>query len=492
MKKVIVLNLVLVLVVPALVIAETRVVSSQYPTIQTGIDAAIDEKIKALEIVDNAMVKENEPNIIFAENFDAYPAGANLSGGGYGGWIGRWGGGIVVSAEQSVSVPQSAKMDNNRGCWESQLYHPLPYKSVIWFSADIFAKPTTRSGCHQWDVLLRLFNPDSGSWGSHTVGIGITRKCELGDIGPVPDVGLIVYTSRYETSHGYGWYDVANVESNYASLVGRWIHVMVKTDMVLNLVDVWIDGVHKATLEMDPLCPAHKGISLDCSNGIGYVDNIEVFTVPLNDSPVACIVGGNQLIEAQGPFGAKVTLDGSCSSDEDSTPGTNDDINDFDWYEIDPCNPDNDIYLGSGEIIDCNLPLGEHTIILEVIDKAGSIDSNEITVTIEDTTPPEIELSVTPNILWSPNGKMVEITPACAASDICDPEPEVSLVDITMNEPGNPDDIRIDSDGSIHLCAARSGNSKGRIYCLTYQACDNSGNCTTRSTTVTVPHDNRK
>jgi hypothetical protein len=211
-----------------------------------------------------------------------------------------------------------------------------------------------------------------------------------------------------------------------------------------------------------------------------------------NNTPVACIVGGNQTIEAQGPFGAKVTLDGSCSSDVDSTQGTNDDINDFDWYGVDPCNPDNEIYIGSGQILDCNLPLGEHTIILEVTDKAGASDSDEITVTVQDTTPPDFELSVSPAVLWPPNHKMVEITKTCVASDICDPELDILLVGKTMNETGNPDDIRIDSDGSIHLCATRSGNSKGRIYTLTYQACDDSKNCTARSVTVTVPHDSRK
>ncbi len=212
-----------------------------------------------------------------------------------------------------------------------------------------------------------------------------------------------------------------------------------------------------------------------------------------NTSPVACIMSVNEFIEAQGPFGAKVTLDGSCSSDADSTPGTNDDINAFNWYEVDPCNPDNEIYLGSGQVYNCNLPLGSHTIALEVTDKkAGATDSNEITIIVEDTTPPEFNLSVSPTILWPPNHKMVEITKTCVASDLCDPEPEVSLVNITTNEPCNPDDIKIAPDGSISLSATRSGNSKGRIYTITCQACDESVNCTTRSATVTIPHDNRK
>jgi len=218
-----------------------------------------------------------------------------------------------------------------------------------------------------------------------------------------------------------------------------------------------------------------------------------ILLIPVPEhSPIACIADVNQPIEAQGPFGAKVTLDGSCSSDADSAPGTNDDINDFNWYEIDPCDPDNEVYLGSGQIYDCNLPLGTHTVILEVIDKAGATDSNEITVTIEDTTPPEFNLSVSPTILWPANNKMVKITPAWTATDLCDPSPEVSLVDITMNEPGSPADIRITPDGSIYLCATRSGSSKGRIYTITYEACDESDNCTTKTAAVTVPHDNRK
>jgi hypothetical protein len=119
-----------------------------------------------------------------------------------------------------------------------------------------------------------------------------------------------------------------------------------------------------------------------------------------NTAPIACIVGGDRVVEAGGDCQARITLDGSCSSDEDSTAGTNDDINDFDWYEvIDACEPNSDIYLGSGEVIECNLGLGEHLIILEVTDKAGAFDSNEVVITVEDVTPPEFSLVVEPNMI---------------------------------------------------------------------------------------------
>jgi hypothetical protein len=187
-------------------------------------------------------------------------------------------------------------------------------------------------------------------------------------------------------------------------------------------------------------------------------------------------------------------LDGSCSSDEDSTEGTNDDINDFNWYEIiDPCNPNSNILLGSNESIECDLPLGVHNITLEVTDKAGASDSNEITITVEDNTPPVFSLSVEPNVLWPVNHKMIEIQPSWSVSDNCDEQPDVSLVDITIEDTGNTgDDIFVDpNDGSIWLRAERSGKGSGRVYTITYQAIDDSNNIATASAMVTVPHDQR-
>ncbi|MHC4570883.1 MAG: right-handed parallel beta-helix repeat-containing protein [Planctomycetota bacterium] len=223
------------------------------------------------------------------------------------------------------------------------------------------------------------------------------------------------------------------------------------------------------------------------------------FTV-INIAPVACIVGGDMTVEVGSGCEAKVTLDGSCSSDADSTPGTNDDIDYFDWYEvIDPCDPNSDIFLGSGEVIECNLPLSEHDIILEVTDKACAFDANEVTITVEDTTPPEFSLTVEPSVLWPANHKMVEITPSWEVSDNCDEWPEVTLVGISSNEDNDSkggghtkNGIKIGNDGSIYLRAERSGKGTGRVYTITYQAVDDSGNVTVQEVAVTVPHDRRK
>jgi hypothetical protein len=206
-------------------------------------------------------------------------------------------------------------------------------------------------------------------------------------------------------------------------------------------------------------------------------------------------VGGDRVVEAGEDCEGSVVLDGSCSSDADSTEETNDDINDFDWYEvIDACEPNSDIYLGSGEVIECNLGLGEHVIILEVTDKAGAFDSNEVVITVEDVTAPEFSLFVEPSVLWPPNHRMVRIEVSWEVSDNCDEEVEVSLVGVTSSEQEDDrgdgrtkNDIIIGDDGSIYLRAERTGSSAGRVYTITYEAVDDSGNATEVSAEVLVP-----
>jgi len=114
-------------------------------------------------------------------------------------------------------------------------------------------------------------------------------------------------------------------------------------------------------------------------------------------------------------------------------------------------------------------------------------------VIVEDTIPPQFTLSVSPDVLWPPNNKMVLVMPAWEVSDNCDESPEVSLVDVTMNAEGNmSDDVQIGGDGSIYLRARKGKGRAVRIYTLTYQAVDDSGNAAIESATVVVPRDQRK
>jgi hypothetical protein len=70
--------------------------------------------------------------------------------------------------------------------------------------------------------------------------------------------------------------------------------------------------------------------------------------------------------------------------------------------------------------------------------------------------------------------------------------PTLKLLSITSNEALQPGDVQaaIEPDArSFELRATRAGSGTGRVYTVTYQATDHSGNSTTASATVTVPHD---
>lgn len=111
-----------------------------------------------------------------------------------------------------------------------------------------------------------------------------------------------------------------------------------------------------------------------------------------------------------------------------------------------------------------------------------------------DATPPVLEVSVTPDTLWSPNHKYVTVQATVNVYDNVDPNPTVELVSVTSNEPDSineddkPNDIIIVDDTTFELRAERLGEGDGRIYTITYLATDYMGNSTTVSVTVTVPH----
>ncbi|MBN1303693.1 MAG: ExeM/NucH family extracellular endonuclease [Anaerolineales bacterium] len=111
-----------------------------------------------------------------------------------------------------------------------------------------------------------------------------------------------------------------------------------------------------------------------------------------------------------------------------------------------------------------------------------------------DEIAPTLEVTVTPDTLWPANHKYVEVTAAPAAADNFDPNPTVSLVSVTSNEPDNGtgdgntiNDIVILDDTTILLRAERSMQGSGRIYTLTYMAVDACGNETYTEASVVVP-----
>jgi hypothetical protein len=116
----------------------------------------------------------------------------------------------------------------------------------------------------------------------------------------------------------------------------------------------------------------------------------------------------------------------------------------------------------------------------------------------QDVTPPKLTVNLSPSVLWPPDHKLIPVTATITAVDDFDPNPKVVLVSILSNEPDDglgdgdtPKDIQEavfgTDDRSFLLRAERSGTGTGRVYTVTYQATDASGNATTVSAQVTVP-----
>lgn len=148
-------------------------------------------------------------------------------------------------------------------------------------------------------------------------------------------------------------------------------------------------------------------------------------------------------------------------------------------------------------------PLGTTDVEWLATDDSGNTASAIQQVTIEDTVPPDLTVEVSPAAIWPPNHKLVTITATITVSDTCDANPTVRLVSITSNEADNglgdgnaPNDIQGaefgTDDREFQVRAERSGTGEGRVYTVTYEAVDGSGNATQRQAFVTVPKSQKK
>ena len=153
----------------------------------------------------------------------------------------------------------------------------------------------------------------------------------------------------------------------------------------------------------------------------------------------------------------------------------------------------------TGPVVTITLPKGTHCISLTVRDPSGHIDVDVTTITIQDTTPPDLTVNLRPRILWPPNHTLWTINATVRAVDRCDENPNVVLVSVVSNQPDNGtgdgdtiNDIQGVTLNTLDLAflfrAERAGPLGDRRYTATYRATDDSGNSKVTSATVIVPH----
>jgi len=215
--------------------------------------------------------------------------------------------------------------------------------------------------------------------------------------------------------------------------------------------------------------------------------------------PPMARAGQDQVIECAFAAGSPVQLDGTASSDPNSTSGTRDDIVSYEWWEIDASGDRRQ--LGAGEKLTVTLPRGSHRVILRVTDTFGTMNEDEVSITIADTTPPHLTLGVSPSMLWPPNHALVPVDITAVATDSCGVA-GVTLMNVTSSE---ADDATGTGDGSttgdiagtevgsadthILLRAERAAGGSGRVYVIHYMARDEAGLTVENTVEVLVPHD---
>ena len=141
--------------------------------------------------------------------------------------------------------------------------------------------------------------------------------------------------------------------------------------------------------------------------------------------------------------------------------------------------------------------LGTYTITWSSTDAAGNTGTATQTVTVVDTTAPDISNACLTDKLWPPNHKLVLVSTG-SVSDIADPNATFS-VSVTSNQPingtgdGNTDPDWVVSDNAtsyeVSLRAERAGNLGQRDYGIVITATDASGNESTAACSASVPHD---
>ena len=140
---------------------------------------------------------------------------------------------------------------------------------------------------------------------------------------------------------------------------------------------------------------------------------------PTNKPPVAN-AGADQTVECQGSHSAQVTLNGSKSTDP------NGDKLDYRWTW--------DSGSATGAVVTVRLASGTHCATLTVRDPSGHMDRRVVTVTVADTTPPDLSAQLSPRVLWPANHKMVNIRATVHASDSCGSLAELKLLSIFSNQ----------------------------------------------------------
>jgi Ca-activated chloride channel family protein len=242
----------------------------------------------------------------------------------------------------------------------------------------------------------------------------------------------------------------------------------------------WVGGTATGTNPIISLPLGTTTITLTVSDG-ALTDTDTVVVTVVDTTPPVIICPADVTVEQETAAGTVVSLTAATATDI--------------------CDADVEITDDAPEIF----PLGTTTVTFTATDDSGNSATCTTTVTVIDTTPPEMTLSDEQIVLWPPNHKYhtIEIAECCVISvtDICDADVDIDDVVITSVSSDEPENVQGEGDGNtvddivivdsqtVELRAERQGDGNGRVYTINFEVTDDSGNMKTGSCTVWVVHD---
>jgi sialidase-1 len=291
---------------------------------------------------------------------------------------------------------------------------------------------------------------------------------------------------------------------------GVWTNITVMRDGSVN--KIYINGELAATSakfdaptmnvtnpSAPPLVGYDKGTVAN-RDWKGYMDEVQIYKYAMNEADVrkhylridkskpvtqAAVVPGEPN-GANGWYTSDVTVTLSVYDNFSGVARTEYRLNSGDWKAYEGVIPI------SAE--------GSNVLEYRSVDRAGNIeDAKSMTLRIDKTAP---KLNIVPDKteLWPLNGKLVPIQVDIQAVDDISGLAEIKLISITSNE---TDDKKGKADGEADiqgaeygtddrtflLRAKRDGSGSGRIYTIEYTVTDQAGYVTSKTSNVSVKHD---
>ena len=276
--------------------------------------------------------------------------------------------------------------------------------------------------------------------------------------------------------------------------LNRWYHVAMTYDGAS--LKLYVDGKLDGSIPVSgPIVATTEPVRIGGGAPVGraplhfpgLIDEVQIFNRALSDCQIAvnalvsCVpadttapdvtVPADITKEATTAAGAAVSFSASANDDVDGpiTPVT--------------CSP------ASGS----TFPLGTTEVTCSATDNAGNTGLAYFDVTVEDTTDPAINsVSASSGTLWPPNHKMRSVSVSVVAEDAVDSDMACKILSVSGDDGATASDWDITGDLTVDLRAERSGKGDGRVYTITVESTDDSGNSSQSIVEVKVPHDQGK